>query len=186
MISDWHTSVFSCVSESGYTVYFGLELLRVAVRCWCPGLLTRCGPGWCRQRAVCLLPGGVVFVWVEHARVKLDELPKEKHFANQILFSAGFASQHNGSFSWACAVISISCSGPALPRLGEYDLMGWLCGSEGDIYTNRFQNDFSVLWKKCGGGRQQLGNHCSVRRTTYFYHVLWCWENLFLYFLYWC
>ncbi len=149
MISDWHTSVFSCVSESGYTVYVGLELLRVAVMCWCPGLFpqdTRLsfGPGWRRQR-------GVVFVWVEHARAKLVELPKEKHFANQILFNAGFASQHNGSFSRACAV-SISCSGPALPRVGEYDLMGWLCGSEGDIYTNRFQNDFSVLRKKCGGG----------------------------------
>ncbi len=117
MISDWHTSVFSCVSESSYTVYFGLELLRVAVMCWCPGLFPRCGPGWRRQR-------GVVFVWVEHARAKLVELPKEKHFANQILFNAGFASQHNGPFSRACAVISISCSGPALPRLGEYDLMG--------------------------------------------------------------
>lgn len=70
-----------------------------------------------------------MFAWAEHARTKLAELPKEQHFANQILFSAGFASQHNGSFSRACAVVSISCSGPALPRLGEIDLMGltpWL------------------------------------------------------------
>lgn len=69
------------------------------------------------------LPGGAVFVWAEHARERLARLPKEKHFANQILFSTGFASQHNGSFSRACALVSISCYGPALSRLGEIDLM---------------------------------------------------------------
>lgn len=120
MQSHWHTCVLSCVSESGYIFW----LLSPAVRCCCPGLFP-----WCGLRAVCLLPDGVVFVWAEHGRAKLAELPKEQHFANQILFSAGFASQHNGSFSRACAVVSISCSGPALLRLGEIDLMGltlWL------------------------------------------------------------
>lgn len=123
--SHWHTCVFSCVSEGGYIFW----LLSLAVRCCCPVLFPWCGPGWRGPRAACLLPGEVVFAWAEHARAKLAELPKEQHFANQILFSAGFASQHNGSFSRACAVVSISCSGPALPRLGEIDLMGltlWL------------------------------------------------------------
>ena len=53
----------------------------------------------------------------ERERERASELgivPKEKHFANQILLSLGFAWGHNGSFCWPAPRQLF----PALARLG--------------------------------------------------------------------